>query len=197
MFDIPKNIVIQDKQFRITDGGDYRMVLDCFSILNDAELNKEERILGCLLIFYEDFTDLLDIYKLDEDVVLQLVEKMYEFFNCGQKDTSTKDSPRLLDWNKDEQLVCSAVNKVASTEIRALPYLHWYTFMGYYMAIGESALSTIISIRYKMVHNKKLEKHEREFKRNNPYYFVWDRQTADQKDAENWVADLWNKKGGK
>jgi len=195
MFDIPTNIVIEDRQFNIRSGGDYRMVLDCFSVLNDVELEKEERAIGCLMIFYEGIDSIDDICALDESILQQLINRMFWFFNCGQEELDTKNSPRLIDWQKDEQLVCSAVNKVAGHEIRAVKYLHWWTFMGYYLAIGESALSTVVGIRYKIVHNKKLEKHEREFKKDNPQYFNWDRKTSEQHEAENWVLQMWN--GGK
>ena len=196
MFDIPTNIVIEDRQFSITNGGDYRMVLDCFSILNDDELTKEERIMGCLMIFYEDIDDIKDFYILPDNLITQLIEAMFKFFDCGQADTDTKHNPRLIDWDKDEQLICSAVNKVAGKEIRAEKYMHWWTFMGYYLAIGESALSTIISIRYKIIKNKKLEKYERDFKNENPQYFNWDGRTAEQKEAQDWVLNMWNN-GGK
>lgn len=195
MFDIPTNIVIEDRQFNIRNRGDYRMVLDCFSILNDMDLTQQERVIGCLMIFYEGFDDPLEVYLIEDDLLLELVNKMYEFFNCGQKEENPKNSPRLIDWKKDEQLVCSAVNKVAQQEIRAIPYMHWWTFMGYYMAIGESALSTVVNIRYKIVHNKKLEKFEKDFKNDNPQYFNWDKKTSEQHEAEDWVLKMWN--GGK
>lgn len=192
MFDIPTDIVIEDRQFNITDGGDYRMVLDCFSILNDIELTQQDRIIGCLIIFYEDLNSITSVYMLPDEIIEQLIKQMFDFFNCGQQETDTKNSPRLIDWEKDEQLVCSAVNKVAGTEIRAVKYMHWWTFMGYYLAIGESALATVVSIRYKIVHNKKLEKYEKDFRRDNPEYFNWDRKTSEQREAENWVVKMWN-----
>ena len=195
MFDIPTNIVIEDRQFNIREGGDYRMVLDCFSILNDTELDKQERIIGCLIIFYEDFDEPIDIYMLEEDLISTLISKMFDFFNCGQPEENRKNSPRLINWEKDEQLVCSAVNRVACQEIRAVKYMHWWTFMGYYMAIGESSLATVVSIRYKIVHGKKLEKYEQQFKKDNPQYFKWDSQTIEEHEAQDWVLQQWN--GGK
>lgn len=187
MFDIPTNIIIEEEQFGIRNGGDYRMVLDCFSALNDTELSEHVRVIACLMIFYEDFNDMSFMYILDDDTLLKLVQEMYKFFNCGQDEDTHKNSPRLIDWDKDEQLVCSAINKVAGKEVRAVEYMHWWTFIGYYMAIGESALSTVVSIRYKIVHNKKLEKYEKDFKNDNPQYFKWDKKTAEQHQAEDWV----------
>jgi hypothetical protein len=197
MFDIPTNIVIEDRQFNIREGGDYRMVLDCFSILNDNDLKKDERIIGCLMIFYEDFDSPSDIFWMEEETVKSLITEMFRFFNCGQDEKDVKNSPRLINWEKDEQLVCSAVNKVACQEIRAVKYMHWYTFMGYYMAIGESALATVVSIRHKIVKGKKLEKYERDFKNENPQYFKWDRKTVEEHEAQDWVLEMWNNGGTK
>ena len=85
-------------------------------------------------------------------------------------------------------MIVSAINNVAHTEIRALPYLHWWTFTGYYMAIGECPLSMVVGIRNKLAKHKKLEKYELEFKRQNPQYFTWKK---DQKEAEMLFEQIW------
>ena len=66
MYTIPTSIDIDGKQFKIRNKGDYRMVLDCFSALNDAELNTEERLFCSLIIFYEDLNELSDIQLLPD-----------------------------------------------------------------------------------------------------------------------------------
>ena len=68
--------------------------------------------------------------------------------------------------------------------------------MGYYSAVGESLLSTVVTIRDKMMRGKKLEKNEREFRLNNPEYFVWNSQTTDDEEAKKLLNELWNKEGG-
>lgn len=61
-----------------------------------------------------------------------------------------------------------AVNKVAGVEVRSLPYLHWWTFLGYFQAIDHDDLfSHVLSIRQKRAKGKKLEKWEQEFYKNN------------------------------
>ena len=52
MYNIPTSITIQDKSFGIRNKGDYRVVLDCFSALNDTELTDQERMIAALIIFY-------------------------------------------------------------------------------------------------------------------------------------------------
>ena len=64
-------------------------------------------------------------------------------------------------------MIFSAVNKVAGKETRELPYLHWWTFLGYFNEIGEGTFSFVVNIRNKLNRGKKLEKDEREFLNRN------------------------------
>lgn len=190
MYDIPTSITIQDKSFSIRNKGDYRVVLDCFSALNDTELSEQERMIACLIIFYEDLNSVDDINNLPD--VEEAVKKMYDFFNCGEEDIGAKANHRLIDWDKDSQMICAAINKVSNKEIRLEPYIHWWTFMGYYTAVGDSLLAQVVGIRHKIVTNKKLEKYEQQFKRDNPQYFTWNHKSIEDREAEDWVKSMWN-----
>lgn len=190
MYNLPIEIAINNQRYKITNNGDYRMVIDCFSALNDIELSEEYRVCASLIIFYEDINSIEDIEEKFGDDVIVAVEEMYKFFNCNN--AGHKVNYRLLDWDKDEQMICSAINNVANTEIRALPYLHWWTFMGYYTSVGESVFSTVVGIREKIVKHKKLEKYEREFRYNNPHYFDWNSKTLEQQEVEKEVMSMWN-----
>ena len=194
MYEIPTKIFIEGEEFPIRNNGDYRMVLDCFKALQDAELNPKERVFCSLLIFYENINSIADINKFPDLEIA--VKEMYNFFNCGKDQSVGKRMKhRLIDWDKDSQMICSAINKVANKEVRAEPYIHWWTFMGYYSAVGESLLSTVLSIRDKLSRGKKLEKYERDFKRENPEYFVWNAHTIDDEEADRLFNELWNNGG--
>lgn len=194
MYEIPTTITVGSTEYRIRNKGDYRMVLDCFSALQDASLNSNERLFCSLIIFYEDINCIADINKFED--LEEAATKMFDFFNCGRSQSvGKKMNHKLIDWEQDSQIICSAINKVANKEVRAEPYIHWWTFMGYYSAVGESLLSTIVSIRDKIVRGKKLEKHERIFRQENPEYFVWNTNNIDE-EAEELFNELWNKGGG-
>ena len=191
MYEIPTTITVGSTEYRIRNKGDYRMVLDCFSALQDASLNSNERLFCSLIIFYEDINCIADINKFED--LEEAATKMFDFFNCGRSQSvGKKMNHKLIDWEQDSQIICSAINKVANKEVRAEPYIHWWTFMGYYSAVGESLLSTIVSIRDKIVRGKKLEKHERTFRQENPEYFVWNTNNIDE-EAEELFNELWNK----
>lgn len=192
MYSLQTTVTVDDLVFHITNQGDFRMVLDCFSALNDNELSEDYRVLACLLIFYEEFNTVVDVNN-HQDYLQTLVEQMYLFFNCGQSQVQGTSNYKLIDWDGDSQMICSAVNNVAHQEVRALPYLHWWTFMGYYMSIGESLMSTVISIRGKIKKHKKLDKWEKEFKQENPSYFIWDSSTVEEKELDDLLKDIWGK----
>lgn len=192
MYELPVTIDIDDVELPIRNKGDYRMVLDCFLALEDIELDETERILAALIIFYEDL-DADKVLELSEDELKNRIHEMYLFFNCGQEQSQLMKTPyKVMDWEQDSQLIISAVNNVAKKEVRAEPYIHWWTFMGYYMTIGEGAFATVVSIRYKMLKGKKLEKYENEFKRDNPQYFTWNCRTVEEQQADKLVRDMWN-----
>ena len=191
MYSLQTSVSVNQASFKITNRGDFRMVLDCFKALNDIELTELEQVYSALIIFYKDINSLEDIahYK---DILPELITEMMKFFNGGEEDRSTnKKTYRLIDWDKDSNLICSAVNNVAKQEVRALEYLHWWTFLGYYMAIGESSLATIVGIRAKIAKGEKLENYEKKFRTENPEYFDMDYRSRDQREAEDYVKELW------
>lgn len=193
MYELPKSIIIEDKEYPIRNDGDYRMVLDCFSALQDTELNEQERLIVSLAIFYKDVLSLDTLDNVfNEDNINELVQGMFDFFACNNIKNTAKSSYKLIDWEQDEQMIVSAINSVAGTEIRAVPYMHWFTFMSYYGAVGESTLSTVVGIRNKLKRGKKLEKYEQEFRKENPEYFIWNSKSAEDKEAEDWIRSLWN-----
>lgn len=197
MFTLPTSVEINGQPYGITNKGDYRMVLDCFTALNDIELTEEERVISALIIFYEDINEIDDIYTVFTQEEAQIaLHEMYNFFNCNQKEIGAKSNRKLIDWEQDEQIIVSAINNVAKTEVRAVEYIHWFTFMGYYTSVGESVLSTVVSIRDKILKGKKLEDYEKEFRNANPGYFEWNHKTVEELEAdrefENILAN-WDK----
>lgn len=193
MYEIPTSIELDGRQFSIRNNGDFRVILDCFQALGDVELDARERLLAALIIFYEDLDTIKDVDELPD--VEKATSEMYKFFNCGSMNTTTSNPGKLVDWELDSQLISSAINKVCGFEIRSAPYIHWWTFMGYYTAIGECPFSTIVGIRNKILRGKKLEKYEQQYKRENPQYFAWNSRTVEKSEADKLVKELWNSGG--
>ena len=193
MYRLPTSITTSSgRTFELTDKGDYRVVLECFKALNDEDLGEDEKVLAALLIFYNEFNDFEDVIYTDKTDLKELAEAMFKFFKCNQQEIGCNTNKKLLDWEGDEHIIVAAINNVAHTEIRALDYLHWFTFMGYYLSIGDSVLSTVVGIRNKILEGKKLEDYENKFRTDNPQYFVWDYQTQQDKEMNDYIMSIWN-----
>ena len=101
MYELLTDIQIGEQSFAIRDRGDYRMVLDCFTCLSDYELDEQERMCACLIIFYEDLNEIEDIASLDGDTVKGLVEAMFKFFDCNSKHSGVKMNYKAIDWDTE------------------------------------------------------------------------------------------------
>ena len=160
MWDLPISVEIDGKEYKITNKCDYRMVLDVICALNDNELDDEQKIRTALYVFYEDISECDDIEK--------AIKEMYKIIAYGEEDDGqSENKPKLMDWEHDFNMLVAPINRVLGYEIRAVEYLHWYTFLSGYMEIGECTFSTIVSIRSKRAKGKKLDTWEQEYIREH------------------------------
>lgn len=163
-YELPTSIDANGQMLHIRNDGDWRMVIDVNIAMTDIELTEQERAIAALMIFYDcDLDEIRDIQA--------AVTGMTEFIAVGENEASHPKKPKLIDWEDDAGIIISGINSVLGREVRAERYMHWWTFIAAYMAIGDSVLATVVSIRDKVARGKKLEKHERDFKRDNPQYF--------------------------
>jgi hypothetical protein len=173
--ELPRSLEVNGKEYPIRS--DYRDCLTILSAFADRDLSIEEQVTITLSIMYKE--------PVPADDVLEAYEKAVWFLNLGNtvEKPNTGAQP-IYSWTQDEQLIFSAVNKVAAKEVRAIEYLHFWTFMGLFNEIGEGSFATVISIRNKKRKNQKLEKWEKEFYRNNKDLVDLKVQLTEEEQAE-------------
>ena len=164
---LPTSLHVGGSHYKIRT--DYRVILDILAAMNDPDIldpgmtedeKQAEKVLTMLQILYIDFD------SMPPRDWKEAAEKACDFIDCGIKDDG-KPKPRTMDWEQDAPLIVPAINKSVKIDVRSVKYMHWWTFFGLYMEIGESTFSTVVSIRDKKRRGKKLEKWEQEFYRNN------------------------------
>ena len=179
---LPKTLEIRGKPFEIDT--DYRNILQIIDALNDEELKDDEKVYVLLRRLFVD-PDSLPVGVLED-----AVRAAYDFIECGKHEE--KKLPKVVDWEKDEQMIFAAVNKVAGQEVRGVPYMHWWTFLGLYQSVDrEDLFSFVVSIRQKRAKGKKLEEYESEFLSANPELFCVDTGINRKKEAEDYLAALY------
>lgn len=152
---LPTTLIINEKEYKIRT--DYRIALTIFEALEDVELNEKDKMRIMLELLYEEIPINIE----------EALKQASWFLDGGKQYEEFNKSKKVMDWQQDESIIFSAVNKVAGYETREKDYIHWWTFLGYFSEIGEGLFSTIINIRQKKNKGKKLEKYEQEFYRNN------------------------------
>lgn len=147
---------------------DYRNVLQVFEAFQDPDLQLEEKWIVAIYLLFDDFSCADDVLQAAQGGfnLEEAIKQILWFISAGQPEKEVLELP-TYNWTQDEQMIFSAVNKVARRETRELEYLHWWTFLGYFNEVGEGTFSFIVGIRHKLNKGKKLEKHEKEFLSHN------------------------------
>lgn len=176
IYDLPTSLSFGDRDWEINT--DYRVILNILTAFEDVELTDAEKSYVCLYNLYVDY----------EHIPRNLLQAAYDaaiaFIDVGQHDDK-KNTRKTMDWVQDAPLIFPAVNRVAGFEVRSADYIHWWTFMGYFMEIKDSTYSTVLSLRQKKwVHNKKLEKHEQEYWKNNRAICEFKRKETEEDKAK-------------
>lgn len=175
VWELPTSLDIGGVGFSIRT--DFRVILDILNYFSDPEYEPDEQTAICIRILYEDWE------KIPPELYEEATEKARWFIDAGMTNDG-KPKPRTMDWEQDAPLIISAVNHVTGHEIRAVPYMHWWTFVGAYMEIGTSLYSTVVSIRQKKLKHKKLEKQEQEFYNANKDLVDLKRRYTEEEKAE-------------
>lgn len=158
---LPTRAVIEDRVYQIHS--DYRDVLELLRWLDGSaapELDPGERWYVAMRLFYPDFGAMP---RQDWAAATQF---LLEFLAAGRPEPDRR-GPRLLDWQQDAPLIAAGIRQATGQEVRALPYLHWWSFLSAFDAIGEGAFATVVAIRDKLRRGKKLEPWELDFYRTH------------------------------
>lgn len=162
----PETLTVGSEDYPIRT--DYRNVLQIFEAFQDPDLTQEEKWIVAIYLMFEDFSCADDVMQAAQDGfnLEEAIKQISWFISAGQPEKQVLEKP-TYSWKQDEQIIFSAVNKVAGKETRELEYLRWWTFLGYFNEVGEGTFSFIVGIRHKLNKGKRLEKHEQEFYNNN------------------------------
>jgi len=173
--ELPVSLSIDERDIPIRS--DYRIALIIIQAMNDPDLNNREKRFVML-------DALIGIRNIPDGAYREAIEKSMWFLNGGKDNDEKKRAvPQLIDWQKDEQMIFSSINHIAGKELRAEPYCHWWTFLGYFNEIQDGLFSTVVDIRSKRARGKKLEPWEKEYySRNKDLVDIQKPETTEEKE---------------
>ena len=159
IWSLPTSVNVNGTEYEIRS--DYRAVLDILTALVDSELDEQDKAEASLRIFYPDFEEM------PSSDYQEALNKCFRFIDRGEERKEKKREPVLMSWEQDFNMIIAPVNRIAGCEVRALEYLHWWSFLSFYQEIGDCLFAQVVRIRDKKAHGKPLDKQEREFYRKN------------------------------
>ena len=187
---LPQALSVGGKQYEIRS--DFRSILRIIAAFADDELTPQDKVYVVLRQIYKDFK------SMPSDDYVEAYEQAMWFVNCGEE-PQEKNTPKVIDWTKDEQLIFPAINKVAGQEVRLVQYMHWWTFLGFFRSIDrEDTYGYILMLRQKRAQGKKFEKWESEFWQRNRDMCDLSLTESSGADAEDALAEIYKEllKGG-
>lgn len=152
---LPVTLDINGKTIPINS--DFRRGLIVMEAFGDPNLSDNAKV-------YVMLDAIIGLEKLENSDYEEAVKQCMWFLDCGREpEENPIHRKKMMDWKQDEQMIFSAINDVAHVEVRSLPYMHWWTFIGYFHEIKDGLFSQVILIRQKKSKGKKLDKTEQEF----------------------------------
>ena len=148
---LPMQAALGGRAYRIHS--DYRDVLEILRWLDGGaapELDRAERWYVAMRLFYPEFP------AMPQQDWPAATDFLADFLAAGRP-APTGPAPRLMDWQQDAPLIAAGIRQAAGQDVRALPYLHWWSFLSAFDAIGDGTFATVVGLRDKLRRGKKLE----------------------------------------
>ena len=169
----PESVNLGTRTVNIRNRCDYRVVLDAIEALTCEDMLSHDRYGAALRIFYED--------KIFPEEAEKAISEMLIIIGGEQKETSSHNSPKLMDWQKDFHLIAPPISRVLGYDVRdPRIFTHWNAFTGAYMEIGECYFQSIVNIRRKRAEGKPLDKYEIEFFMKNQSDILFDTELSEE-----------------
>lgn len=185
-WELPTSVNVAGVEYDIRTS--WTAILDILVALASNEYEDDEKPIIALMIFYPGYDEI------PVECMNEAMDRLSEFIDAGITDEGIP-KPKTMDWEQDASLIIPEINKQIGNgiDVRILKDMHWWTFLGYYMGIGESTFSTVVGIRYKKAKGKALDKWEREYyKENKSLIDIRIKYTEEEKEEKNRLNELFS-----
>jgi hypothetical protein len=180
---LPKTLEVDGVNYPIRT--DYRNALLCYDALINYKLSDFEKSMICLRIIFKE--------KIPPNTD-EAIKKVSWFLDYGDSPKPEQSPIKIMDWKQDESMIFSAVNKAAGVVVHLQPYIHWWSFLGFFQEIPPDSLyAQILRIRKLIAEGgKDLTIEDKKFIRT--HRALIDINTPDVDDEEeNFINSLINK----
>ena len=152
LWSLPRFLTLEGERYDIRWGWQ-----DVMAVL--AELNADRPEWVCWFRAVARFF----VQPVPDALLGEAARALADFITAGRRQ---RQGLKLLDWELDAMEIVADINRVAGREVRD-ENVHWWTFLGWFHAIGEGRLSELVTLRGKLARGEKLTAAEEAFYREN------------------------------
>lgn len=127
---LPTSIEINNEEYKINS--DFRTSILFEMMMQDSELDKEEKINNALELYYP-----IVPYNINE-----AVKKIIWFYSCGKdnkkiKGTGSREAEQIYNYEHDDEYIYSAFLSQYGIDLQDIKYLHWWKFKTMFNSLKE------------------------------------------------------------
>ncbi len=157
LFSLPDIVSINESVYKVRT--DFRVILEIFVMLDDPDLTDADKTEALFRMFYLERPP-------DAEAAIQAFVSFVD--PRGSSKSKKSGTQQIISWESDFDLMVAPINHILGAECRAMPELHWHTFLAAYLEIPpDSVFARVLRIREKLRTGKKLEKYERTWYKKN------------------------------
>jgi len=182
--------ILLDKLPQYTQSGyrirtDFRESIKFELLMQDTQINKEDKITQAINLYYYDISKITDIQK--------AVKEILYFFACGKmnkvddKKTENSDNKtkQIYSYEFDAEYIYSAFLQQYKIDLNSIKYMHWWKFKALMENLSEDTQFVKI-MGYRALDISKIKDKEEKvrYKKLKKIYALPDMRTIEQKEAD-------------
>ncbi len=127
---LPTNVEIDNKRYKIDSN--FRTSILFEMMMQDNELDKEEKITNALQLYY----------PIVPTNINEAVKKLIWFYSCGKDNTKHKgtgsgEAEQIYNYEFDDGYIYSAFLSQYGIDLQDIDYLHWWKFKAMFNSLKE------------------------------------------------------------
>lgn len=159
---LPTSVEVDNKEYKINS--DFRTSMLFEMMMLDEELDKEERIINALQLYYPVIPVNIN----------EAVKKIIWFYSCGKdnrkhKGTGSRGAEQIYSYEYDDGYIYSAFLSQYGIDLQDIDYLHWWKFKAMFNSLKDDNMIVKImgyrSLDLNTIKDKEQKAHYRKLKK--------------------------------
>ncbi len=164
---------------------DFRISILFEMLMQDTNLNKEEKAIGALNLYYPNIEQITDFKRAFEDILW--------FYKCGKEElaNSNKESKnnnrhnQIYSYEFDDNYIYSSFLQQYNIDLQEIEYLHWWKFKALFEGLNkDTKIVEIMGYRALDISKIKDKEEKARYKKLKKIYALPDMRTQEEKEAD-------------